>query len=280
MSNQKISQTLDAMKRFNTQYSYPGTIKPSQPAQLNMSEYNYLNSSGQQGGSVKSSIKKAAKTGYRLAKNDFIRPYVSYGLDLAPSTITGALGTIVPASAPALPAIHSGLSVARQGVRHFTGLGFSGGDIDSIVDAMVSGVTAKGRGTHGGKVNLKKTLKTVQSVAKQAWKTVAPIVKPILSQLGDRGVEYLATEAANKIGDTVGNYIDIDKDALKNEINALGRQQLQTTTGFGMKGKKCCSRGAGTKKPNKRNEIVRKVMNEKGLSLPQASSYVKQHGLY
>jgi len=34
------------------------------------------------------------------------------------------------------------------------------------------------------------------------------------------------------------------------------------------------------RKPSARGEIVKKVMREQGLSLPQASSYVKQHGLY
>jgi hypothetical protein len=34
------------------------------------------------------------------------------------------------------------------------------------------------------------------------------------------------------------------------------------------------------KKPSARGEIVKKVMREQGLSLPQASKYVKEHGLY
>jgi hypothetical protein len=40
--------------------------------------------------------------------------------------------------------------------------------------------------------------------------------------------------------------------------------------------------GSGKKKksPSARNLIVKKVMREKGLSLPQASKYVKEHGLY
>lgn len=279
MSNEKITDTIQAMQRFNQSYAFPGTIKPSQPAQLNMSEMNYLNS-GAQGGSIGSTAKKIAKTGYKLAKNDFIRPYVTTGLDLAPSAITGALST-VPAFAPALPAIHSGLSVARQGVRHFTGLGLSGGDINAIVDAMVNGVTTSGRGMNGGKVNLKKTLNTVKKVAKQAYKTVEPILRPILSQLGDKGMEYLADQAANKIGDTVGQYIDIDREALKNEINELGRKELGAVTGFGMK-KKCC--GGGAKKPvkrrNKRGELVAKVMKQEGMTLKQASEFIKEHGLY
>jgi hypothetical protein len=36
----------------------------------------------------------------------------------------------------------------------------------------------------------------------------------------------------------------------------------------------------GGKKPSARGAIVRKVMKEQGLSLPQASKYVKEHGLY
>jgi hypothetical protein len=36
----------------------------------------------------------------------------------------------------------------------------------------------------------------------------------------------------------------------------------------------------GGKKPSARGAIVKKVMKEKGLSLPQASKYVKDHGLY
>ena len=34
------------------------------------------------------------------------------------------------------------------------------------------------------------------------------------------------------------------------------------------------------KKPNARAAIVKKVMKQHGLSLPQASSFVKAHGLY
>jgi len=39
-------------------------------------------------------------------------------------------------------------------------------------------------------------------------------------------------------------------------------------------------RRVGGRAPSARGEIVKKVMREQGLSLPQASSYVKQHGLY
>jgi hypothetical protein len=38
--------------------------------------------------------------------------------------------------------------------------------------------------------------------------------------------------------------------------------------------------GRSKRAPSKRNEIVKKVMREKGLSMIKASSYVKEHNLY
>ena len=60
--------------------------------------------------------------------------------------------------------------------------------------------------------------------------------------------------------------------------NAVSRQTRLTT-----KADMPASYIAGAKparKPNARNELVKKVMKEKGLSLPMASKYVKDHSLY
>jgi hypothetical protein len=46
------------------------------------------------------------------------------------------------------------------------------------------------------------------------------------------------------------------------------------TTGSGRKPK------SGEKRVSARGAIVAKIMREKGLNLPQASKYVKDHGLY
>jgi hypothetical protein len=46
------------------------------------------------------------------------------------------------------------------------------------------------------------------------------------------------------------------------------------------KPKKVGGASCGGKKPSARGAIVSKVMREQGLSLPQASKYVKEHGLY
>ena len=60
--------------------------------------------------------------------------------------------------------------------------------------------------------------------------------------------------------------------------NAVARQVRRTT-----KADMPASYVAGakpTRKPNARNELVKKVMKEHGLSLPNASKFVKDHGLY
>ena len=80
----------------------------------------------------------------------------------------------------------------------------------------------------------------------------------------------------------------------------LGREGIRSLTGYGAHSKDVGVYKGGAKarpkakakpkaKPkakgnsggrNKRNEIVKRAMREKGMSLPQASSYVKQNNLY
>ena len=55
----------------------------------------------------------------------------------------------------------------------------------------------------------------------------------------------------------------------------MGRIPRDAQISRGMGGASC-----GGKKPSARGAIVKKVMREQGLSLPQASKYVKEHGLY
>ena len=40
------------------------------------------------------------------------------------------------------------------------------------------------------------------------------------------------------------------------------------------------SAGKKTRKPNERNDIVKKIMKEKGLKMIEASKYVKENNLY
>jgi len=58
-------------------------------------------------------------------------------------------------------------------------------------------------------------------------------------------------------------------------MGALGRHSEEVHGGRVVGGRK-----HGGKAPSARGAIVSKIMREKGLSLPQASKYVKEHGLY
>ena len=64
--------------------------------------------------------------------------------------------------------------------------------------------------------------------------------------------------------------------------SAKARSKLLNATSITTKADMPSAYVAGAKpaRSNARNEIVRKVMREKSLSLPAASKYVKEHGLY
>jgi hypothetical protein len=53
------------------------------------------------------------------------------------------------------------------------------------------------------------------------------------------------------------------------DYDRMMKEKIKSRSGMG-----------GAKRSNPRAEIVRRIMQQHGLSLPQASSYVKQHGLY
>jgi len=76
---------------------------------------------------------------------------------------------------------------------------------------------------------------------------------------------------------SIGNYIKpvaetVGKDVILPVAMDYGKDALKSylTKGKGLSGGKVSARGL----------IVKKVMKEKGLSLPQASKYVKENNLY
>lgn len=102
---------------------------------------------------------------------------------------------------------------------------------------------------------------------------VKPVAKPIISALTDAAVSKIRgagrrkkysvdkfVEDFNKIGKLV-------KPVAKPIISALTDKAVSKIQGAG-------------KKTNKRAEIVKKVMKEKGMKMIEASKYVKQNGLY
>jgi hypothetical protein len=68
---------------------------------------------------------------------------------------------------------------------------------------------------------------------------------------------------------------------IEKELKALrgGRTVFKSTTSSS-RGSRPSGVGGRKRKPSARGEIVKKVMREQGLSLPQASKYVKENGLY
>ena len=118
------------------------------------------------------------------------------------------------------------------------------------------------------------------------WDKVKKVATPILKQAISKGLDVGAPALGTAVGSLVG------QPAVGALVGKLGRELLRGTTGVGRKPKQSKDVGVyhgGAKfKPkakeqsgrNKRNEIVKKVMKEKGLSLPQASKYVKENNLY
>lgn len=141
----------------------------------------------------------------------------------------------------------------------------------------------------GGKINWKKVGKSVKKGLSTVGKYAAPVVKdiskevlPIVKQEGVKALKKYLLPAAEvaaenpellmlaagrsrkprKMSRAIREYSDSDSDeegSIHVDIN---------------------SHKAGGKRVNKRAEIVKRVMREKGLKMIEASKYVKAHGLY
>jgi hypothetical protein len=142
-------------------------------------------------------------------------------------------------------------------------------------------------GGSGGKFNLKKALtkgtKGVGEWVREDYtpfmvKKVAPVAKEVGVHLG-RELLPVAFEAVGAefgvppvVSGVVGNVITKKLLSEKNTGVKGGKR------GRPKKSKSCSPKSRS--KGGSRGDIVKKVMKEKGLSLPQASKYVKEHGLY
>jgi len=124
----------------------------------------------------------------------------------------------------------------------------------------------------------------MMKMAKKVMPMIRPIVEPKIR-------EMLQKNASNFVNRerTIGgvnrlkkanrwlNFVDKGIGSIVRPITepiakALGSKGAETIMG----GKK----PRATRKPSARGAIVKKVMKEHGLNLPQASKYVKEHGLY
>lgn len=131
-----------------------------------------------------------------------------------------------------------------------------------------------GKGMSGGAIN---------------WDKVKKVATPILKKAISKGLDVGAPALGAAVGTAIGGPGGA---SIGGMVGKLGRELIKETTGYGRKPKQSKDVGVyhGGAKPkakpkaqggrNKRNEIVKKVMREKGMSLPQASKYVKEHNLY
>jgi hypothetical protein len=82
-------------------------------------------------------------------------------------------------------------------------------------------------------------------------------------------------ECSARLGISVGDL----KQMMDKKVGGMRmKKPLESYSDRPVGGRSCGGKKA--RAPSARGEIVKKVMREKGLSLPQASKYVKEHGLY
>jgi hypothetical protein len=141
----------------------------------------------------------------------------------------------------------------------------------------------------GGRVNWKKVGKSVSKGLKTVGKYATPVLKevgkevlPIVKKEGIKALKSYLLPAAETVaanpelllaaaGRSKKNHKVIRK-SYDSDSDEEGSIHIDVNSHKGEKG--------GARKPNVRAQIVKRIMKEKGLSMTQASSYVKQHNLY
>ena len=102
------------------------------------------------------------------------------------------------------------------------------------------------------------------------------------SQLPTAADKYLAgrTMGPNEAAEQAFRPAENELLDLMRRREARENAQRAAEKGLSHSAKYLAGKGCGGRKPSARGAIVKKVMAERGLSLPQASKYVKEHGLY
>jgi hypothetical protein len=121
--------------------------------------------------------------------------------------------------------------------------------------------------SHGAKEVGKIATPIVKDIAKQASSKYLPQAGKMLGALAG---ESIATAVGQpELAPVLGSY----GSQLGSKAGTTASQKLNQKIGSAMYRKK-------PSVVNKRGEIVKKVMKEHGMNLPQASAFVKAHGLY
>jgi hypothetical protein len=151
------------------------------------------------------------------------------------------------------------------------------------IDTLLAGKRGRGRPKKSGAGLIPdwgKAIGTIGEIAKQ------PVVRDVAKDLAKRGVDKLLGNGRKPRGrkpkQSGAGFLDVFSDMGKPFEKMVGVNPFDAGFQIGNKVIGPALLGEGRKKraPSKRNVIVKQVMQEKGLSLPQASKYVKENNLY
>jgi len=155
---------------------------------------------------------------------------------------------------------------------------FTGTEVyDRIKPRMVGGKVSGGFGArlHGSMVNGLDTrggsLKSIGKSLKKIGKSVGKVVVPLATDVGKNIVKNIATKQGQAY---------IEKQLAKYAAEALPVIE-ETAPLLLAAGRKVgrVSGGMVNDRRSARASLVRKIMKEHGVSLPEASKYIKEHGL-
>jgi hypothetical protein len=150
------------------------------------------------------------------------------------------------------------------------------------IDTLLAGKRGRGRPKKSGAglvPDWGKAIGTIAEIAKQ------PAVRDVAKDLAKRGVDKLLGNGRKPRGrkpkQSGAGFLDVFSDMGKPFEKMVGVNPFDAGFQLGNKVIAPALLGEGRKRtPSKRNIIVKQIMKEKGLSLPQASKYVKENNLY
>ena len=150
------------------------------------------------------------------------------------------------------------------------------------INTLLAGKRGRGRPKKSGAgflPDFSKAIGTIGEIAK-------PAVRDIAKDLAKKGVDKLLGNGRRPRGrkptQSGAGFLDVFSDMGKPFEKMVGVNPFNAGFELGNKVIGPALLGEGRKKrgPSKRGEIVKRIMKEKGLSLPQASKYVKDNDLY
>jgi hypothetical protein len=144
---------------------------------------------------------------------------------------------------------------------------------------IIPNMDEKHTGLHGGRFNFGKAIS-------RGFKHVGHVLAPIAKSVGNEAKNY-AVDLGNKIkseGKTIANNaINQGKTALINHLQSSLPSLAESAPMLGetalMAAGKPKRKRAVSAKMAKRGALIKKLMHEHSMTLPQASKYIKQHSL-